>query len=140
MCLQVNLLSNAVKFTEEGEVILQARCVDLDDKAVTLEFSCRGSHPLSRLSLYLKATEVRKLFIRLDWSLASSFRGTVVCFDTSFSPLPDFSGRLGATEVTQLISCLMRLNGSERGKRLQSSLCLPAHYPRTSALTLQQLL
>ncbi|GAQ90902.1 hypothetical protein KFL_007000010 [Klebsormidium nitens] len=39
----VNLLSNAVKFTETGEVILQAKCIQSDKKAVTVQISCKDT-------------------------------------------------------------------------------------------------
>ncbi|GAQ81700.1 Sensory transduction histidine kinase [Klebsormidium nitens] len=64
----VNLLSNAVKFTEEGEVILQAKCIESDDKAVSLEFSCRDT------GIGIAAEHIPRLFTAFSQADASTTR------------------------------------------------------------------
>ncbi len=68
-----NLMSNAIKFTEEGDVLLSAECMEYDDKQVSLKFSVKdtgiGISEENRKKMF-------QVFTQADESTTRRFGGT----------------------------------------------------------------
>jgi PAS domain S-box-containing protein len=88
----VNLANNAIKFTKEGEIIIQLRTLDVDDKTVQLQVAVKdtgiGIEPEKQKAIF-------KSFTQADSSISRRYGGTGMGLAISTSLVEIMGGEIG---------------------------------------------
>ncbi len=89
----INLTNNALKFTQAGEIVIQARCVEKDDTGVRLEFSVADT------GIGISQEQLGKVFStfhQADPSITRNYGGTGLGLSISKGLVEAMGGRIWA--------------------------------------------